>query len=265
MNREPRPLKRFGQNFLKNPILAQKIADALVCDTDDTILEIGPGPGTLTRFLVAKPGRLIAVEFDERWIKHLQDEYGNKIEIRHQNILDVDFEKIYAGSGKRIKVIGNIPYNITSPILFKLLDNCCYVDSAVLMMQKEVAARLTASINEKAYGILTVAIGALAEVEKIITIGRKSFLPQPKVDSTVLRIKFSEQNAAIEDEKTYREVIRGVFNQRRKMLANSLKQVMEPEQIRLIKSTDLTSRPEQLTVQDFIILANEICGIRKKI
>ncbi len=255
------PLKRFSQNFLTNPHFQKKIVDALELSNTDVVVEIGPGKGALTQHIVKKPvARFVAVEIDHRWAEALQDTYGSKIEVIQQDVLAFDFSSYFAAQ-KRIKVVGNLPYHITSPVLFYLLDNYGMFERAVLMVQKEVGRRICASPGSKAYGILSVVAQTYARVEYLFEIGRGNFFPVPKVDSAVIALKFFPLIKDVTDEKLFRTIVRGAFNFRRKTLKNSLSRILPAKALNLLDEQILKLRPEQLTVDQFKQLSNQIAGI----
>ncbi|RLD14531.1 ribosomal RNA small subunit methyltransferase A [candidate division KSB1 bacterium] len=251
-----RPLKKFSQNFLTNPFYQQKIVQSLKISSQDTIVEIGPGQGALTQHVVsAQPKRIIAVEIDKRWVNLLKEKFGTSIEIIQQDILKVDLENLAAES-RRIKVIGNLPYHITSPILFRLIEAHRTIDCAILMMQKEVAKRICAKPNNKDYGILSVITQTYAQAEYLFEIKRGNFFPAPNVDSAVVALHFFSKIPDLEDADLFRKIVRGTFNFRRKTLKNSLSRIFDKAFVNSLDDTILSKRPEQLTVEDFKQLSN---------
>jgi 16S rRNA (adenine1518-N6/adenine1519-N6)-dimethyltransferase len=259
--KDPLPVlrKRYSQNFLQNNTFAQQIVETLQITNNDVILEIGAGSGVLTRYIYPLAKRSFFVcEIDPRWIAHLRNMYTERITFLEQNILNVSFESLFNQFKTRIKVIGNIPYHITSPILFALTDQSPFISQAVLMVQKEIADRLTAAPRSKEYGILTVLIGSKATIRRIRNVSRKNFFPKPKVDSTVLELIFKHKIEDVSDETLFRQIVRQSFNTRRKMLHNSLKRILNTDILDQITSVPLTARPEELTIADFKKLANEI-------
>jgi 16S rRNA (adenine1518-N6/adenine1519-N6)-dimethyltransferase len=260
-----KPFKKYGQHFLKNINIANKIVDALEPVDDEIIVEIGAGPGILTDILFQREYKqLIALEIDPRFIKILKERYGSKINIIEQSVLDFSFKDIAIKSKQRIKVIGNIPYNITSPILFKLIEYCQYISDAVLMVQKEIADRLLAHICCKEYGILSILVGYHARILNLFNVKRENFYPEPKVDSTVIKMEMYKARNSISDYPLFNRIVHVCFNTRRKMIQNSLKRLLPPDAIVKIKTVPLTARPEELSIQNFIALTNEIMGIMKK-
>lgn len=254
-----RPLKRFSQNFLINPHYPVKIVEALQIQSGDWVIEIGPGKGALTRHIVdAQPRRFFAVEIDQQLAQLIREEFGPAVDVIGDDFLNFDFHNPDVIPERKYKTIGNLPYHITSPIIFKLIDNYQRIDQAVLMMQKEVAQRLTASPGNKDYGILSVISQTYSKVEYLFEVKRGNFYPVPKVDSAVLRLSFYETIQDIDDEAFYRRLVRLVFNQRRKMLRNSLSRIFEKSIVYSLTPHYLNRRPEELTVEEFKSLVNEL-------
>lgn len=251
-----KPKKRFGQNFLVDDNLAKKIVRSLEIDENDIVVEIGPGQGALTKHLGVEAKKFIAVEIDRNAVEKLTGEGYN---IVSKSFLDFDFEKDIPAreAAEKIKVIGNIPYNITSDILFKLLDSKVKIDSCVLMVQKEVAERLVANISTKQYGILAVQFQGLAEVKLLFHVPPTAFFPKPDVNSSVIRIKFGNEKYKVEDINVFKEFVRSAFSKRRKTLKNSLKDYFEKYKLD-IKDFDLdfVRRAETLTVGEFVEWSN---------
>lgn len=257
-NESRRPLKKFSQNFLTNPFYQRKIINSLHIASTDIVLEIGPGKGALTQHIIdARPRRIIAVEIDERWVNLLNEKFGDSIEIIRQDILKIDLNSLINKS-QRIKVVGNLPYHITSPILFHLIDSFHLIERAVLMMQKEVAQRLSAKPNSKDYGILSVITQAYAQVEYLFEIKRGNFFPVPNVDSAVVALNFSKEISDLADPILFRKIVRGTFNFRRKTLKNSLSRIFDKAFVNSLDETTLAKRPEQLTVDEFKQLTNQL-------
>ncbi|MCB0283501.1 MAG: ribosomal RNA small subunit methyltransferase A [Calditrichae bacterium] len=252
------PLKKFGQNFLTQPAIAQKIVNALDISNTDTIIEIGPGAGVLTQYIIEKkPAHFTAIEVDPRWADHLQTTFGSPVQILRDDVLHADLQKLHSGSGS-FKVIGNIPYNITSPILFKLLDYFPAISQSVLMMQKEVAQRIVSQPGGKDWGILSVLMQTFADITFLFDVGRMNFKPAPKVDSAVLRFEYLERVEGLDNLSLYTKIVRSVFNYRRKMLRNSLIRIFDQKIVSSIDFIDLSRRPEQLSIAEFKQLSNKI-------
>lgn len=259
MNIYNRPKKRFSQNFLQNSYYQQKIVDALNIDPEDIIVEIGPGRGALTEhIIVANPKRFYAVEIDTHLVNELTQRFKNNIRIIHRDFLKFDFNLIKDIKNHKIKVIGNLPYHITSPILFKLIDNYDKLKTAVLMIQKEVARRISSAHGNKDYGILSVISQAYSKVEYLFEVKRGNFIPKPDVDSAVISFDFFEKPEDIDNEDLFRTLVRQTFNYRRKILRNSLCRIFDKSIVYSTSSDYLNLRPEQLTVEDFKILSNSL-------
>lgn len=223
-----RPKKSLGQHFLIDENIITKIADAIPAKVGDRVIEIGPGTGALTAALVERYDDLLAVELDERAIEVLNKKFDNLI-IHHQNVLDVDWEQLSPGKAQT-HVVGNLPYYITSQILFSLLEQRTALSDAILMMQKEVAERLVADIRTKDYGILTVQTRLMSTPEILFPVSRQCFKPQPNVDSAMVKLTF-DQKALNCSDKNLKTVVRTAFNQRRKKLSNALKPLVPKEQL----------------------------------
>lgn len=250
------PLKRFGQNYLQDKNTILKIISQFSPHADDFILEIGPGAGALTNELVNKCNNLYAVEIDKRVIDDLKNKFPT-INLINKDILDLDFSSIAA---TKIRVIGNIPYNITSPILFKLLENREKVSDALLMVQYEVAKRITGKRGTKDYGILSVILNHFTEAQLCFKISPNVFYPKPKVDSAIVQINFKKDfHPEIEDD-FFMKVVKASFGNRRKTLKNSLGNSIFKSINFNHLHFDLTRRAEELTSEEFIELSKLIKG-----
>jgi 16S rRNA (adenine1518-N6/adenine1519-N6)-dimethyltransferase len=241
-----RAKRRLGQNFLVDPNLQRKIVDALEPSPTDTIVEIGPGLGALTHHLAETGARLVAIELDDDLAPDLAARYADRpnVTIVHDDILDWDPDAL--GAPARLKVVGNIPYNITSPILFRVLEWAVRPERIVLMIQKEVADRVLAAPGAKAYGALSVGVQAQADVERLFNVGRQAFRPVPGVDSTVIRIRPGPANGPGTGEPL-RALTRAAFGMRRKQLQKILRTApgygLDPEPAERVL-VDLGLRPE---------------------
>lgn len=242
------PRKSLGQHFLTDANIADKIVSALRIDPGEPVVEIGPGTGALTGRLLNRFRDFCAIEVDERSIERLRSDYPN-IVLFHEDILRFDWSALYENKG-RLSVIGNLPYYITSPILFSVLDQSHLFDKAVFMIQKEVAERLTAVPRTKAYGILSVQVQALAKVNYEFTVSRHVFFPKPKVESGVISLEFFHPDLPCQFEN-FKKIVRTAFNQRRKQLKNALSSIIDKE---TNFDFDLTRRPEELSPEEFINL-----------
>lgn len=262
-----RPKKSLGQNFLVDPNLQQKIVDTLAPHADDEVLEIGPGTGALTRRIVGRVRRLVAVELDDVLAADLEAELGGRddVDILHRDILDVETAEV-TSDPERLKVIGNIPYNITTPLIFRLLERQRRPAVLVLMVQREVADRILASPGSKAYGALSVGVRAVASAERLLDVRRTAFRPVPDVDSTVLRITpIRPPPLEQAEEDALRTLTRVAFSRRRKQLQRILRSAPEYgldaadiESLCRETGLDLEARPEDLAPTDFIALTRAL-------
>lgn len=222
--RHHRPKRSLGQNFLVDPNLQRKIVAALDAGPEDTVLEVGPGRGALTRHLVGGVGRLILVELDDDLAAALVAEHGARpdVEVVHADVLDISLVALVDDPGSLL-VVGNIPYNITTPILFHLLQPP-RPREILLMVQEEVADRIVSGPGEPAYGALTVGVQSVAEVEKLFRVGRRAFRPVPGVDSAVVRIRpLAPAPLDPDEEARLRDLVRACFQWRRKQLRKILR------------------------------------------
>lgn len=262
-----RAKKSLGQNFLVDPNLQRKIVDALEPGETDVVVEIGPGTGALTRHLAGRVKRLVAVELDDRLADALTEELGGTpgFELWKLDALRLDLRDV-TDDPSVLKVIGNIPYNITTPLLFHLLDRRHRPGRLVVMVQKEVADRILAAPGSKEYGALSVGVRAVADVERLFNVGRRAFRPVPDVDSTVLRITpHHPPRLEAQEEEDLRELTRVAFSWRRKQLQKTLRSAGEygsgPEALDALRSAtglDLDRRPETLSPDEFIGLARAL-------
>jgi 16S rRNA (adenine1518-N6/adenine1519-N6)-dimethyltransferase len=219
-----RPKKSLGQHFLTDQNIINKIADSIPAKPGHRVIEIGPGTGALTEALLERFDDVHAVELDQRAIEVLEDKYP-KLPVHHQNVLEVDWRKLSIGK-EQTHVVGNLPYYITSQILFSLLEARPLFADATLMMQKEVAERLVAAISTKDYGILSVQTQLMSSPEILFPVSRHCFNPPPNVESAMVRLNFDKEKLRCSDAHL-KTVVRTAFNQRRKKLSNSLKPVVD--------------------------------------
>ena len=260
--------KKFGQNFLIDTHVLEKIIDAAGVTKDDFVLEIGPGIGTMTQYLAEAAREVVAVEIDTKLIPILQDtlkEYDN-VTVLNEDILKVDIRKIAEekNGGKPIKVVANLPYYITTPIIMGLFESEVPLDSITVMVQKEVADRMQVGPGTKDYGALSLAVQYYAKPEIVANVPPNCFMPRPKVGSAVIRLTRHEQcPVEVEDEKFMFRVIRASFNQRRKTLANGLNnapdiQVSKEDIAKALEELGVGAsiRGETLTLEQFARLSN---------
>ena len=264
------PKKRFGQNFLINKNVSEKIVRLADIKPDDTIIEVGVGFGALTFHLAKLCRKVIGIEIDSGIIRFHKEEGSipDNVSLVHQDILRADFTRLANESGGRIKLIANLPYSISNPLLYRLVEHRNEMEWAILMLQKEVAQRLTAATGSKEYGIITVLMAACASVHKLLDLGPQHFHPRPKVDSQVVRISFypvPERAAALPeyDPTLLKKIVNAAFQQRRKTLVNSLSASGLPgidkkkiETALADMGLDSMTRGEKLQVEEFVSLAN---------
>ncbi len=246
--------KSYGQHFLTNEHLARNIADA-IDSSCERLLEVGPGRGMLTKYLLEKPAQLITVEADRDMVAYLEKFYPQlKGRIVEADFLKVNLEKIF--DGQEFTIIGNFPYNISSQIVFKMIDARQLVPELVGMFQKEMAARIIAPPGDKTYGVISVLTQAYYEGTYLFTVGSGNFAPPPKVQSAVIRL-CRRANLTLDcNEAIFRQVVKQTFGQRRKMLRNSLRGFFSDEAV--LQDAFFHQRPEQLSVQDYVYLVQKI-------
>lgn len=251
-----RPKKFLGQHFLKDLQVAQDIADTVDTCPDIPILEVGPGMGVLTQFLIPKGRPLKVVELDFESVAYLKE---NFVQLG-DNIIEQDFLKMDLNSlfdGKSFVLTGNYPYNISSQIFFKMLEYKDLIPCCTGMIQKEVAERIAAKPGNKTYGILSVLIQAWYRVEYLFTVHEHVFNPPPKVKSAVIRMTRNETQDLGCNEKLFKQIVKTTFNQRRKTLRNSISPILDKNSP-LSADPLFNKRPEQLSVEDFIELTNRV-------
>lgn len=247
-----RAKKYLGQHFLKDENIAKQIADSLSGNTRD-VLEIGPGMGVLSKYLVEKPDiNFWAIEVDTESVEFLQQHYPT-MQVMEGDFLKLDVTTLFHDS---FAVIGNFPYNISSQILFKVYENRNNVTEVVGMFQKEVAERVAATPNSKTYGILSVLLSAFYNIEYLFTVHEHVFNPPPKVKSAVIRLTRNNVARLECDEKLFTQVVKTGFNQRRKTMRNALKPL--GKSLEQVPDELLQKRAEQLSVADFILITNTL-------
>ena len=276
------PKKRFGQNFLVHTGTAEAIVHAGRIDADDIIMEVGVGLGALTRPLARAARQVIGLEIDSGLIRYHQEEKDlpENVTLIHQDVLKADFHTLFGQCQGPIKIMANLPYSISNPFLFKLIENQEQMAWATIMLQKEVADRLTAQPGTKQYGVPTVLLSACATVTRLMTLKPAEFHPRPKIDSVVVRIDFNKQTERIStlppyDHELLHRVVRGAFSQRRKTLLNTLSSsrllplIAEEEKATIKQLTESairqagiapTARAEDLALEDFVRLTLAFAG-----
>ena len=267
--KQVQPKKKLGQHFLTDMSIAQRIADTVDVEPSLPVLEIGPGMGALTQFLIPKQRELKVVEIDRESIPYLHNAFPSLgQQIVEGDFLQMDLKELFGG--RPFVLTGNYPYNISSQIFFKMLDYRDLIPCCTGMIQKEVAERLTSGPGTKAYGILSVLLQVWYDTEYLFTVSETVFNPPPKVKSAVIRFRRNQVTDLGCPEKLFKQVVKSTFNQRRKMLRVSLRPLLSQidaqnglsdEKNRhnsFLSRVELTKRPEQLSVADFVQLTNEI-------
>lgn len=265
--------KKFGQNFLIDTRVLERIISAADITKDDYVLEIGPGIGTMTQYLCEHAGMVAAVEIDKNLIPILEDTLSpyDNVEIIHQDILKMDMERFVKekNQGNPVKVVANLPYYITTPIIMGLFESHVSIHSITIMVQKEVAERMQAEPGTKDYGALSLAVQYYARPEIVANVPPNCFMPRPNVGSAVIRLtKYQEPPVSVDDERQLFALIRASFNQRRKTLVNGLNNAPnipygKDEVIQVLEEMGLPAniRGEALTLEQFAQLSNLICAL----
>ena len=248
-----RAKKHLGQHFLTDQNIARNIVDSLSFEGYKKVLEVGPGMGVLTKFLLEKDSELYVAEIDQESIVYLKKHYS-KLEEQHfvGDFLKINIPEVF---NEELAVIGNFPYNISSQILFKIIDNFQFVPEMSGMFQKEVAERTAAKPRTKDYGILSVLVQAYYDVEYLFTVHENVFNPPPKVKSGVIRMTRNQKDGLAGNEILFKQIVKAGFGQRRKKMSNALKVLGIPENMKSHPFLDI--RAEELSVADFIAFANE--------
>ena len=269
--------KSLGQNFLINSEVVENIIENSNIEQDDMIIEIGPGLGTLTKYLLEKAEKVLCIELDKRMVNILEDRFSsdNKFEIINEDVLKVDLNKIIkenkeTGKIKNVKIVANLPYYITTPIIMKLLEEKLDIESITVMIQKEVADRLIETPGGKNTGAITYTVYYYCESEKVMEVPNSSFIPEPEVTSEVIKMNLrKEPPVNIENTKVMFMLIKSAYMQRIKTLLNSLTNskvfISKQEGTEILKKLNLNEnvRPEELTIQDFANIAKIISGGKK--
>ncbi len=253
----PAPRKRFGQNFLHDPSVIERILDSVAPQADDHLVEIGPGQGAITVGLAGAAGQLDVVEIDRDLAAILsQKPWANKVGIHVTDALEFDFSTL-SKSNRSLRVVGNLPYNISTPLLFHFLEQLELFQDIHVMLQKEVVSRMTATPNNRNYGRLTVALAAHCSVEMLFTIGAGAFKPAPRVESAFARLTpLNKPMLSRREQPAFDRILRSAFGQRRKQLGNALRDVVS---IDTIRATDIdpTQRAENLDVEAYVALTKK--------
>ena len=251
-----RPRKRFGQHFLSDPGVIDAIVRAIDPQPGDTIVEIGPGHGAITEPLAKKTGKLHCIELDRDLAAALRRRFGasERVSIHEADALNFD----YCELGDSLRIVGNLPYNISTPLLFHLIESRDCITDMHFMLQKEVVNRMTAVPGSKAYGRLGIMLGCHLGVEALFDVGPECFDPPPAVTSAVVRlIPLGSDRPVIDDEKLLSRLVATAFSQRRKTLRNALKTLLDESELRSL-GVDPGKRPEALPIADYVTLANYV-------
>jgi len=251
-----RPRKRFGQHFLKDPGVIDAIIQTVGATKSDTVVEIGPGLGAITRSLAARAGTLHAIELDRDLIAQLRHEYAAAANVTVHEADALRFD--YSSLGETLRIVGNLPYNISTPLLFHLLNyRDCIVDMH-FMLQKEVVDRMAASPGSKSYGRLGIMLGCHFQIDALFDVDKEAFDPPPKVTSAVVRLApLPAGTYAINDEERLSRLVATAFSQRRKTIRNSLSKVVDEAQL-VDAGIDPGLRPEAISIADYVRLANTL-------
>ena len=259
--------KRLGQNFLIDDNVIEKIVEGAKIEKEDLVLEIGPGLGTLTKILLEKAKKVISIELDNRMVNILEDRFKlyKNFEVIQKDVLKLDLKNLIKENYKNIKVVANLPYYITTPIITKLLEDELELESITVMIQKEVADRLIESPGGKNTGAITYCINYYCEAESIIEVPKDSFIPSPKVTSKVIKLNLrKEPPVKVKDKEKLFKIIKNAFMQRRKTLLNSLTNTNifknKEEGTKILESLkiDINIRPENMSLEDFTNIANKL-------
>jgi 16S rRNA (adenine1518-N6/adenine1519-N6)-dimethyltransferase len=248
-----KPLKKFGQNYLTDKNILNKIVNEISPLPGDNLIEIGPGRGSLTRILLERIPGFTAVEIDSRVIDELSQNFPS-VTLIHADFLDLNLEDLFHKNNEKLRIAGNIPYNITSPIIFKLINSNQLVKDAVLMLQLDVAKRITAKKGTKDYGILAVLLQYFTEVKICFKVSPNVFYPKPKVESAVIHLIFKDGCLTGHEKTIFIKIVKAAFGNRRKVLRNSLSNSIFADVKFPDANVDLSLRAEQLDIDDFIQL-----------
>ena len=251
------PRKRFGQNFLHDAGIIHQIVFAISPQKNETIIEIGPGKGALTGPILEQTGKIDVVELDRDLIPLLQENLKDKgeLNVHSADAMKFDFSQL-SSAAHDLRIIGNLPYNISTPLLFHLTSFLPNIKDMHFMLQKEVVDRIVAKPNTKAYGRLGIMLQYYCTVEKLFIVKPGAFFPPPKVDSAIVRlIPHDKPPVQVNDEKIFSKLVTQCFNMRRKTLRNNLKDILEPEEIESL-GINPGCRAETLTIEDFAALSN---------
>ncbi len=258
MSKFAAPRKSLGQNFLQDPNIINKIVEGLGITKTDTVVEIGPGRGALTELIIPQAGHTHLIEFDRDLVQHWQSraESNDSLTVHGVDVMKFDLDEIIGTTSKRLKVIGNLPYNISSPVLFHLMHYADAIEHQVVMLQKEVVERMASGSGSKQYGRLSVMLQQRYQIENLFKVPPTAFFPPPKVDSAIARLTpLRDIPHPVTSQTNFEKVVKQAFSMRRKTLRNTLKGLLSSEQIESL-NIDPSARAETLEVSDFAALSN---------
>lgn len=254
--------KKLGQNFLINEEIINEIIDKAEVSKDDVVIEIGPGLGSLTKELINNAKKVIAIELDSNMVDILKTRFSlyDNFEVIYGDVLKIDLEELIKGYDS-VKVVANLPYYITTPIIMKLLEDRLAIKSITVMVQKEVGERICATSKDKEYGAITVSVWYYSYPEIIIDVSKENFLPAPEVDSCVIKLNMLDKpRVEVKDEKMFFKLVKGAFTQRRKTINNSLtctgKSKEDIKEILSKLNIDEKLRAENLSIEQYALIAN---------
>ena len=252
------PSKKRGQNFLKHRSTALRIVAKAEFTKEDHIMEVGVGLGALTLCLAEQVAQVTGIEIDRGIVAYLQqtDKLPDNVNLLHEDVLKSDFKSLHQKIGKPLKIISNLPYSISNPFIFKLIDNRTLIERVVILLQKEMAQRLTAAPNTKEYGIPSVLLQSCAEVRQLMEVGAAEFHPRPKVDSLLIEIRFDSGKISDDQFKALRDTVRAAFSSRRKTLSNNLTASLP---------NDLCGTTDKCRKREFVRASLEAAGLKPDI
>jgi 16S rRNA (adenine1518-N6/adenine1519-N6)-dimethyltransferase len=261
--RSIRPLKQFGQHFLTDNTIADNIVQAAEINRSEPVWEIGPGQGVLTDRILALTDDVTAFEIDNRLSALLSSKYGNKLNLINRDILAVNWEQLLSekssARGQKLKLVSNLPYQITSPVLYAIEENAQWFSRIIIMIQKEVADRLTAKAGCKAYGVMTLKLNYAFRIDFLFNVPPEAFQPPPKVHSAVVMLQPRLDKPVLKSLDTYRLIINKAFTQRRKTLRNNMRAIFNPEDLKKLEcksGIDFNRRGETIEESEFVHLAD---------
>lgn len=261
-----KPLKRFGQNYINDHNILNNIVKEIAPQLNDNLLEIGPGLGSLTEKLIDFTPYLTAVEIDRRVIENLSERFP-QMKLINDDFLNLDLTKLNNNSKNKLRIVGNIPYNLTSSIIFKMIENNSIISDSVIMVQTEVAKRMVAKKGTKDYGILSILLNYFSEIKHCFRVSPNVFYPKPKVFSSVVHIFFKELKESVEEQRLFIKIVKAAFGNRRKTLRNSFGNSLASVGLKDIdfesSGVNLSLRAEQLDVDDFKNLSEYVFKLEK--